>query len=294
VTFSSAGGLSAGVPAVFDGLFDDAAVFPPGNVPLPQALIDHGHHRKAWYAPMVGPLVLPAARIREVTDGPGGDDVFEVSLTAKAGDAGLAASLGWAAAAKHLDLRAVELAEEARSRAPASFVDAVAAAVNDLPEEVVVYVETRSTEVMDAVLAVAGGERAWRIKLRTGGVVADAFPTEDELAGLVTGCVARAVPFKCTAGLHHAVRHTAADTGFEHHGFLNVMLAVYDAVQTRDQAAVAATLAQRDGRVLGGRLSQLGITGVAALRAPFVSLGTCSVTEPIDDLIALGLVAQPA
>jgi acyl-CoA synthetase (AMP-forming)/AMP-acid ligase II len=30
--------------------------------------------------------------------------------------------------------------------------------------------------------------------------------------------------FKCTAGLHNAVRHTGQD-GFEHHGFLNVLVA---------------------------------------------------------------------
>ena len=34
----------------------------------------------------------------------------------------------------------------------------------------------------------------------------------------------RETPFKCTAGLHRAVRHTG-DDGFEHHGFLNVLLA---------------------------------------------------------------------
>ena len=39
----------------------------------------------------------------------------------------------------------------------------------------------------------------------------------------------RETPFKCTAGLHNAVRHRAADTGFEHHGFLNVLLATRQA-----------------------------------------------------------------
>ena len=51
------------------------------------------------------------------------------------------------------------------------------------------------------------------------------------------------MPFKCTAGLHHAVRHRAADTGFEHHGFLNVLLAVAAALTGEDAGEVAAELA---------------------------------------------------
>src|SRR2546423_9174583 len=47
------------VPAAFVGLLDDAAVFPPGNAPLPDAVAAHREHRAAWYAPMVGPLLLP-------------------------------------------------------------------------------------------------------------------------------------------------------------------------------------------------------------------------------------------
>src|SRR5689334_3493798 len=47
------------VPAAFVGLLDDAAVFPPGNAPLPDAVAAHREYRAAWYAPMVGPLLLP-------------------------------------------------------------------------------------------------------------------------------------------------------------------------------------------------------------------------------------------
>ena len=40
----------------------------------------------------------------------------------------------------------------------------------------------------------------------------------------------RAVPFKCTAGLHHAVRYTDPTTGFRHHGVLNILVATARAV----------------------------------------------------------------
>ncbi len=63
------------------------------------------------------------------------------------------------------------------------------------------------------------------LKFRTGGVTADVFPTSRRLATCIEAALDRELPFKCTAGLHHAVRHRDESTGFEHHGFLNVLLA---------------------------------------------------------------------
>jgi hypothetical protein len=50
-------------------------------------------------------------------------------------------------------------------------------------------------------------------------------------------------------------------------------------------------LEQRDGSALAADLAD---GGVAAARRWFTSFGSCSVTEPRDDLIALGLVAAAA
>ena len=49
------------VPALFARLVDDAAVFPPGNAPLPEAVTAHLTHRTAWYASLVGPLMVPTS-----------------------------------------------------------------------------------------------------------------------------------------------------------------------------------------------------------------------------------------
>ena len=58
--------MSTLVPRLFAGLIDDAAVFPPGSAPLPEALAAHRIHRAAWYAPMVGPLLLPPTDLAAV------------------------------------------------------------------------------------------------------------------------------------------------------------------------------------------------------------------------------------
>ena len=67
-------------------------------------------------------------------------------------------------------------------------------------------------------------EAELRLKFRTGGLEAAAFPPSEVLAGWIDAALDRETPFKCTAGLHRAVRHTGED-GFEHHGFLNVLVA---------------------------------------------------------------------
>ena len=43
-------------------------------------------------------------------------------------------------------------------------------------------------------------------KLRTGGVVEEAFPTVESVAGFIVRCAELGVPFKATAGLHHPLR----------------------------------------------------------------------------------------
>jgi len=44
--------------ATFAGLLDDAAVFPPGNAPVPSAVREHRRHHQSWYAELIAPFVL--------------------------------------------------------------------------------------------------------------------------------------------------------------------------------------------------------------------------------------------
>jgi hypothetical protein len=99
--------------------------------------------------------------------------------------------------------------------------------------------------------------------------------------------------FKLTAGLHHAVRHTDPTTGFEHHGFLNVVLAVHAALTESDDD-LAAMLAERDASVVAAAVADLDESARGLVRSRFLSLGTCSITDPVDDLRGLGLLEKAA
>ena len=95
---------------------------------------------------------------------------------------------------------------------------------------------------------------------------------------------------KCTAGLHNAVRHTDPVTGFAHHGFLNVLAAV-DALAAGAPSVVAVDwLGQDDGTVLAAAVGAWPADRIARARAVFTSFGTCSVLEPVRDLVTLGLL----
>src|SRR5689334_10783823 len=57
------------LPEAFRGLVDDAAVFPPGDAPLPDALTAYVERRDAWYADLVGSFVVTDVALPEVTEG---------------------------------------------------------------------------------------------------------------------------------------------------------------------------------------------------------------------------------
>ena len=124
-------------------------------------------------------------------------------------------------------------------------------------------------------------------KLRTGGLRADLFPTDAELAGFIEACAAREVAFKCTAGLHQAVRHTDPTTGFAHHGFLNIVVATCRAVTG---GSVVEAIAEADGPRLAAEAREVSDDTTRAARQLFASYGSCSIEEPVAELTALELL----
>ena len=76
------------------------------------------------------------------------------------------------------------------------------------------------------------------LKVRCGGAEAHDFPQAEQLAGFIRFCADNDIPFKATAGLHRAVRHFDPTLGVDRHGFLNLLLAVCEAVEHRDPAPV--------------------------------------------------------
>ena len=85
------------------------------------------------------------------------------------------------------------------------------------------------------------------------------------------------------------MHHTDPETGFEHHGFLNVLLATRTSLDGGGDEEVAQVLEQADGDALAERIL-VDPDQAARTRRWFTSFGSCSVLEAHEDLVELGLM----
>lgn len=236
----------------FQGFFDDAALFPPGNAPMEEAVRAHLARRGTVAGELVGPFVCPAARLDELRPilGDGHLDLALVSTVDELETVGEGLRNQ-----ANLTLVAVEL-KGAVEKAP------------DLPVVVRIFVERPWEEPLDV-------PEGTMLKLRCGGPGVGDVPSDEQLGSALRYCADNDIAFKLTAGLHHAIR---SDEG---HGFLNVFAAVAAAIAGADPEPV---LAERDP-------ARLDLKSPDAVRGLFRSIGTCSIDEPLADLRALGLIA---
>jgi hypothetical protein len=303
------------IPDQYLRLVDDAAIFPPGNAPLDRAVSEHRAHRTAPYAGLVGSFVVSDVRLPELIDvlrsdgaepaAPAGETVpLPLTVVVTGGAGAIEPAVLWATRAEEVDLRGIEIAlrDEAdlahNARRMITTVDQLMSA-GHLAEDVAVHIEpprlfggAPSHSWLTALDEVAAVDL--RLKFRTGGVTAEAFPGSAELATCIESALDRELHFKCTAGLHNALRHRDSDTGFEHHGFLNVMLATRAGLDGSGAEEIAAVLDQGDRATLTAQLEQAGAQGLVSAHRWFTGFGSCSVREPLQDLTDLGLIPREA
>jgi hypothetical protein len=186
--------------------------------------------------------------------------------------------------------RQVEVAVAKRGEDPLPGIAELLGLIGAMPGVDAVYAELPLTfgllGALDALAAARADGVPIAAKFRTGGLAAELFPTPAELAEVICACRDRALPFKLTAGLHQGMRHLDPETGFTHHGYTNVLAATLAAADGDSVRVVGELLAALDPRPLlervNGRLD--------AARPLWVGFGSCSILEPLTDLIRLGLV----
>lgn len=291
--------------ALLTGVVDYAGLFPPAGLAMPAAVAEYARWRSSAEGWLLGRFVVPAARLSELSQAalphfpaPGSGAPWRLSALVGADPAADRVQItafnadhgGWARV-DTVELRAASAAE-------------VKAALGALPRRLAAYVElapgATTTEALP-VLAAAGA----RAKLRAGGLVPSAIPSLEQVAGFILACAGARVPFKATAGLHHALRaeraltYEADSPRAPMHGFLNVFAASALAWQGAPPAQVEAALAEAapsafrfEDDALVWRGERLATAALAECRQAFAcSFGSCSFEEPLADLRALGVLA---
>jgi len=140
-----------------------------------------------------------------------------------------------------------------------------------------------------------------RAKIRTGGLEPELFPSTKTVAEFIDECAHLKLPFKATAGLHHAIRgeyplsYEPASPSTTMHGFLNVLLAasfawhggpVQPVIEERN-----LTNFQFEADTISWRHHCLSAAQIAEARRDFIiSFGSCSFEEPMRELRDLGLL----
>jgi len=272
------------VPPLFAGLVDDASVLPPSIIGVTEAVAGFRVHEQAWYCNLLGSLLVPSSLV-------GFDPVPSGLMVSVISDAGIGALPGTVAKlrADGAVVRQVEAAVARRGEDPQPGLAALrrlAADHHDLEVYAEIPLSWGLLAGLDTVAEARDDGLRFAPKFRVGGLAGELFPTPVELAAVICACRDRQLPFKFAPGVRHALRHTDPETGFTHHGFLNVLVASGYAAEGAEVAEVAEALAVthpvplvEPARVRRDRSRPL-----------WVGFGSASVLEPLTELIRLGLI----
>lgn len=288
------------------GLIDYAGLFPPAQLGMDQAVRNYAQYLDRPESELLGRFVLPVARLREFEDaagtllprGPGGaawrlavllteDFGNEIASILKFNCSHWDESPSGHAIVDVVEMRADDVSTIERLKA--SLPDFYRAFI-ELP------ITARLGDLLDATRA-AG----FSAKIRTGGIERSAFPTPEDIVTFMEACRDRGIPFKATAGLHHIVCNSypltyAVDSpSAPMFGFLNVFTAAVFLFLGAPRSDVHAILEETNPRsfVFGDQgMTWRTLTATNAdirrARTEFaISFGSCSFTEPVDELAGI-------
>ena len=291
-------------------LIDYAGLFPSASLAMATSVANYDEYLRSEWNWILGRFVVPVARLAEFDEAFGrlptptpGADLTNHRLSVLLGsdpvaDVACIREFNARLASSSSGRRAVVESVEVKVAGPAE----VKRLSGIIPAELAAYFEVPLSNCAESIAAAAGCGRG--AKIRTGGETAEKFPAPENVVEFIRLCAAANVAFKATAGLHHPLRSVHRFTyqpdspsGIMH-GFVNVFLAAAFlragmetklAVQLLDEQSADAFHFNADG--VDWRQHRLSQREIAAARRGFaVSFGSCSFTEPIDDLKSLRLL----
>jgi hypothetical protein len=260
---------------LFDRLIDDAAMSWPREASVADAVSEHREHRAAWFAELIGPLVVPDQRLAEVGRA-AADEPVPVSVINTGGAGGLLALAR--RTVPGVEVVAVESALRDLDDLAGNVARVAAAAgeLGDLP----VFVEI--PYVPGWVDAVEETEAAGLLgKLSFGGPRPDDCPTPDRLAEQLSVLVEADLPFKAVLAGDEPHRHR----------MLTVLLALSALIDGARLADAAELLRLDQPDRIRTAVEGWDEAAGTRVRRRLRSFSCCRAREMVAELESLGLVA---
>ena len=309
------------IETVMSRIVDYAGLFPPAGLELEPVVRNYASYVESAAAPMLGRLIVPAGRLGDFENVV---ETLEQQQVSIAGRPWLISSLlpplntpdGKFSAAVEA-IGSFNQRQQSGRRAIVDTIevkvvqpDEIRPTVEAIPASISKFLEiphaTDPARFLDEIRQMReAGRSDVFAKIRTGGVTPDLIPTVEEVARFIHRCAQRRVGLKATAGLHHPLRreypltYEANAPRSTMHGFLNVFAAIAFAFEADcDESELVELLQetdleklqwQRDGVLWNGH--QLSNEQIVRVRESYgISFGSCSFTEPLDDLCQLSLI----
>ncbi len=296
---------------LLEHLIDYAGLFPPAELSMAEAVKNYAAYRQSEHTWMLGRFIVPAARLDEFEQAAAeywphesNDGHWKLSVL---GGANLEADIA------HINRFSRRRTFGADCIAMIDTIEFKAATIAELEAAmrimhptltcfIEIPIHDDSKELAELIKAI-GAVGAFA-KVRTGGVTEEAFPSAHNLARFISICAEEDVGFKATAGLHHPLRsvnrltYKPDSATAMMHGFLNVFLAAAFAQNGMGVESLTELLEEtsptafrfEQGCVFW-RDEMLDVGHLRNARNLFaIAFGSCSFTEPIEDLQRLHLL----
>jgi hypothetical protein len=294
------------VDALLADLIDYAGLFPPASEDMRRALENYATYVQSADRAALGRFIVPILRLTELEEA--GTELMPRGPRSEPWHLSVLVAEDVRSATE--EMQKFNSRHSSRSRAgravidvaemKASTMDEIDHQRRDLSASFTAYFEISiSGDVSPLVKRIA--QVGARAKVRTGGVTPEAFPPAEAVVDFMVACRREAVPFKATAGLHHAVRseyrltYQPESPKWMMYGFLNVFIAAAMLYSGESDEAALAVLEDRDPSAfrfeddaIEWRRKRITTQQILASRAEFaISFGSCSFREPVDELAHL-------
>jgi hypothetical protein len=291
------------------GFIDYAGLFPPAELSMADAVRSYAEYRNGPDHELLGRFVVPASRMDEFSaealqylDRGDGSVPWCLSVLVD-GDAATARRSMMEFTANHMSgsgaghalCDAVEVKAEDEIQ--------IKAIANSFASPIKLFFEIGANGRVEQSLEMVA-RHGGAAKLRTGGTRPEAFPESESVIHFISACRRLGIPFKATAGLHHAICGTypltyesdgASNPMF---GYLNLLLAaafIRKGMTDRDARYVLEEKSMDEFHFhdvgVSWRGHDLNRDDLRATRSQLLlSFGSCSFREPVDEARELGLI----